>query len=86
MPIFSAFILAFTAVVMTQQAPDCVSLAREVPEEISNYYHPHETDCNHYYQCAEYGLVLMNCPEALHFDKDSHQCGWPHEVVCGSSG
>lgn len=78
----SVVFTAVTAIVSSQQAPDCVSLARSVPEDISKYYHPHENDCNKYYQCAEYGLVLKACPEDLHFDRNEYVCGWPHEVQC----
>lgn len=63
----SALLAAIIAVAFAQQAPDCVSIARQVPEDISKYYHRHESDCNKYYQCAEYGLVLKHCPEDLHF-------------------
>ncbi|CRK95586.1 CLUMA_CG009046, isoform A [Clunio marinus] len=80
--IIAVAFLAILVVVSSQQAPDCVSLARQVPEDISKYYFHHENDCNKYYQCAEYGLVLKNCPEDLHFDRNLYICGWPHEVNC----
>lgn len=79
---------AFIFVTFAQQAPDCVAIARQVPEDqkrnvvIAQYYHPHESDCNKYYQCAEYGLVLKSCPEDLHFDRNHYVCGWPHEINC----
>lgn len=80
--IFPVCFAVIIAVALAQQAPDCVSLARQVPEDISKYYHPHENDCNKYYQCAEYGLVLKECPEDLHFDRNLYVCGWPHEINC----
>lgn len=77
------FSLALIAASSAQdQAPDCVSIARETPEDISKYYHHHENDCNKYYQCAEYGLVLKNCPLDLHFDRNLHICGYDYEVQC----
>lgn len=79
------FVSVFLAVMLmtsAQQAPDCVSIARQAPKDISNYYYPHERNCNKYYQCAEYGLVEMHCPAGLHFDRNYYVCGWPHEVSC----
>jgi Chitin binding Peritrophin-A domain len=62
--------------------PDCVALANANPLKIHQNYHPHESDCNLYYQCSRYALVLMNCPEGLHFDRTYNICGRPHEVTC----
>lgn len=73
---------AVIAVVTSQQPPDCVSIAKETPEDISKYYYHHESDCNKYYQCAEYGLVLKACPEDLHFDRNLYICGYPEDVQC----
>lgn len=91
--ISSIYLTVLLAVIMAvvlaeQQKPDCVSIARsllddrERQDEISKHYYHHEKDCNKYYQCAEYGLVLKECPEDLHFDRDLYVCGWPHEVNC----
>ncbi|KAG5679284.1 hypothetical protein PVAND_008863 [Polypedilum vanderplanki] len=79
------FIFAFAAIVAfvaSQQAPDCVAIGKSTPEDISKYYHPHESDCNLFYQCADYGLVLKACPDDLHFDRNEHICGYPEDVTC----
>ena len=75
-------VLLVLASAYAQKAPDCISIAYNTPREISNYYHPHESDCNKYYQCAEYGMVLKSCPQDLHFDKNTYVCGYPHEINC----
>lgn len=62
--------------------PDCEALANENPLKISRYYHPHDSDCNKYYQCSRYLLVPMACPEGLNFDRNLNICGRPHEVTC----
>lgn len=79
----SVVLVAIVSVLSAEASvPDCVSLARSDRETIDNYYYPHESDCNLYYQCAEYGLVKMQCPEDLHFDRETNQCGWPDVVKC----
>lgn len=84
MLIISVILVAIASVLLAEaNVPDCVSLARADRETIDNYYYPHESDCNLYYQCAEYGLVKMQCPEDLHFDSESNQCGWPGVARCG---
>ena len=47
------------ALVNAAGEPDCAALAEENPLKINRYYHPHESDCNLYYQCSPYALVQM---------------------------
>lgn len=61
---------------------DCVRFAAENPLKLNRYYESHESDCNLYYQCSRYGLVLFNCPEGLNFDRENHVCGRPREINC----
>lgn len=62
--------------------PDCAALAEENPLKINRYYHPHESDCNLYYQCSRYALVQMQCPEGLHFDRIHNVCARPADTTC----
>lgn len=78
----SVFAVALVGNVLAAGEPDCAALANENPLKINRYYHPHESDCNKYYQCSRYALVLMECPESLHFDRNLHICGRPREVTC----
>lgn len=82
--IFVLLVLAATLIMSVRAAgePDCAALANENPLKINTYYHPHESDCNQYYQCSRYLLVPMACPEGLHFDRNAHICGRPREVTC----
>lgn len=82
--IFLLLVLAATLIMYVRAAgePNCAALAEENPLKIHTYYHPHESDCNQYYQCSRYLLVPMVCPEGLHFDRNAHICGRPHEVTC----
>lgn len=82
--IFLLLVLAATLIMSVRAAgePDCAALANENPLKINTYYHPHDSDCNQYYQCSRYLLVPMVCPEGLHFDRNLHICGRPREVTC----
>lgn len=80
--ILLVILVVVIALTFAQQKPDCVSLARQVPEDISKYYYHHDSDCNKFYQCAEYGLVLKECPEDQHFDRNLYICGYPEDINC----
>jgi hypothetical protein len=44
--LFRKVFVALAAISSSQQAPDCISIGRSNPEDISKFYHPHESDCN----------------------------------------
>merc|ERR1712154_48345 len=49
--------------------------------------HPHETDCNAYYQCAhDHRYPTQFCPDNLLFNSDLLVCDWPQNVNCTSGG
>lgn len=79
---FSVLIAFVVALVNAAGEPDCAALAEENPLKINRYYHPHESDCNLYYQCSRYALVQMQCPEGLHFDRIHNVCARPRDTTC----
>lgn len=76
------FAAAFVGNALAAGEPDCVALANENPLKINRYYHAHDSDCNKYFQCSRYGLIEMQCPESLNFDRNLYICGRAHEVTC----
>ncbi len=45
------------------------------PEDVDNLY-PNPDNSSTFYQCAPYGLVLMQCPADLTFDVAANRCEW----------
>ncbi|CAO1374918.1 unnamed protein product [Diamesa serratosioi] len=80
--LFVCLLMALTSCTFAADAPDCKALARTDRDILETFYHPHETNCNLFYQCAEHGLVKMHCPKDLHFDREINQCGWPDSSNC----
>ncbi|KAJ6644226.1 putative chitinase 10, partial [Pseudolycoriella hygida] len=43
---------------------------------------PHEEDCALFYQCFANTLVVISCPEGLHFDSTRKACDFPDQAQC----
>ncbi|XP_026741077.1 integumentary mucin C.1-like [Trichoplusia ni] len=46
---------------------------------------PHETNCNWFYYCVWGQLVLRECPETLHFNRELQVCDWSWDAGCTTS-
>ncbi|XP_076315602.1 protein obstructor-E-like [Tachypleus tridentatus] len=42
---------------------------------------PHDTKCDHFWQCVDGKAILQRCSSSLVFDPNSGECSWPQNVA-----
>ncbi|CAO1339668.1 unnamed protein product [Diamesa tonsa] len=82
--LFACVILVAIVSAMSAKAKihECVAKARAEGKTPDEYYYPHESDCNLFYQCAKNGPVMKHCPDNLHFHSKTNNCEYPEKAGC----
>jgi hypothetical protein len=67
--LLTAILLLVKIALAQQSTPDvnCDEMVASLGKSYSQIYVPHESDCNKFYQCTDYGLVQLKCNKNLVF-------------------
>lgn len=69
--ILLACVVLFITVIKCQKSEkpniNCDDMKAQSGKDYHELYVPHESNCNHFYQCTDHGLVELNCHQKLVF-------------------
>ncbi len=43
---------------------------------------PNPSDCSTFFHCSDDVVLLMHCPDGLHFNRALDTCDWPSDADC----